>query len=331
MQRRGLAGILLGLLAAFSFGIGGVIVKPLLEAGWTPLAAVLARVSITAGVLLVPGLLALGFDLRPLWRARWALLAYASLAVAGVQVAFYSAIERIPVATTLLIEYLAPVALVVLAWARSRRRPATIVLAGSVVAIGGLVLVVGPGGGGLDPVGVLLAAVAMIGVATYYLMGDRTDLPPIALIAAGFVVGAVELWIVAATGLLPVAATFGSVPFVGAQAPWWVPMLAVALVSTALAYVAGIAAIVRLGSRLASFLGLTEVLFAGAIGWVLLGEALGALQLIGGALILAGIVLIRLEKPREELADPMPIPDVGLGATPVTSPIPLPPTHPDTP
>ncbi len=321
MQRRGLVGILFGLVAALSFGVGGVIVKPLLESGWTPAAAVLARVTVTAVVLVVPGLVALRFDLRPLWRARWTVLVYATLAVAGVQVAFYTAIQRIPVATTLLIEYLAPVALVALAWVRTRRRPASIVLVGSVVAIGGLVLVVGPGGGALDPVGVLIAAIAMIGVAAYYLMGDRPDLPPMALVAAGFVVGAAELWILAPTGLLPVAATFGDVPFLGGTAPWWIPVLAVALVSTALAYVAGIAAIGRLGSRVASFLGLTEVLFAGAFGWALLGEALGPLQLVGGVLVLGGIVLIRLERPLPPLPEPMPLADLGLAVAPVTEPI----------
>ena len=331
MQQRSLSGILLGITAAIAFGAGGVIVKPLLESGWTPVAAVIARVSITAVVLLIPGLLALRvpgaerlrIDLRPLWRAKWTVLLYATLAVAGVQVAFYSAIQRIPVATTLLIEYLAPVALVVLAWVSTRRRPAGIVLVGSVVAIGGLVLVVGPGGGSLDPIGVGLAGIAMIGVAAYYLMGDRPDLPPMALISAGFIVGAIELWIIAPTGLLPVAATFGAVPFLGGTAPWWVPTIAVAIFSTAIAYVAGIAAIVRLGSRLSSFLGLTEVLFAGVFGWILLGEALGPVQILGGVLVLAGIVLIRLEKPAPELVDPMPIADLGIATAPITEPIQL--------
>ena len=331
MQRRSLTGILLGLTAAIAFGAGGVIVKPLLESGWTPAAAVIARVSITAVVLLIPGLLALRvhgaerlrIDLRPLWRAKWTVLVYATLAVAGVQVAFYTAIQRIPVATTLLIEYLAPVALVVLAWVRTRHRPAGIVLIGSVVAIGGLVLVVGPGGGNLDPVGVGIAGIAMIGVAAYYLMGDRPELPPMALIAAGFVVGAIELWIIAPTGLLPVAATFGEVPFLGGSSPWWVPTIAVALFSTAVAYVAGIAAIGRLGSRLSSFLGLTEVLFAGVFGWLLLGEALGPIQIVGGVLVLAGIVLIRLEKPAPDLVDPMPIADLGIAGAPITAPIDL--------
>ena len=59
-----------------------------------------------------------------------------------------------------------------------------------------------------------------------------------------------------------------------------------------------------LGTRLASFLGLSEVVFAGVVAWVLLGEAIGPVQLLGGVLILGGIVLVRLERPAVE---PVPL------------------------
>jgi drug/metabolite transporter (DMT)-like permease len=83
-------------------------------------------------------------------------------------------------------------------------------------------------------------------------------------------------------------------------------------VSTAFAYVAGIAAIGMLGSRLAAFLGLSEVVFAGIVGWLLLGEALGPVQILGGLLILAGIVCVRMERRAIE-----PVHAVELGGEPV--------------
>lgn len=316
MQRsRGLIGILLGLAAGLAFGAGGVFVKPLLESGWSPGAAVLARISIGAALLVIPGLIALRFDLRPLWRARWTVLLYGLVAVAGVQFAFYASLERIPVSTTLLIEYLAPIALVLFAWLRTRRMPHRIVLAGSALAIAGLVLVIGPGGGSLDPLGLIFAAIAMIGVCVYYAIGERAadQLPPVALIAAGFVVGAIALAIAGALGLMPMEATFTDVPFLGGTAPWWVLLLTVGAVSTAFAYTAGIAAIGMLGSRLAAFLGLSEVVFAGIVGWILIGEALGPLQILGGGLILAGIVCVRLERRAPE---PVAV-AVELGSEPV--------------
>ena len=298
MRDRGPLGILLGILAAAAFGAGGVMIKPLLLDGWSPAAAVLGRVGIAAIVLAIPALIALKWDLRPLWRARWTVLLYGGFAVAGVQVAYFAAIERIPVSTTLLIEYLAPVGLVLLAWARGRRRPEWLVLIGAALAVGGLVLVVGPGSGGLDPLGLLFAGLAMTGVAVYYTIGDRSDsdVPPVALAAAGFVVGWILLALVALTGLLPVEMTFGEVAFFGAIAPWWLPLLAVGLLSTAFAYVAGLGSITLLGTRSASFLGLLEVVFAGLLGWIALGESMGPLQIVGGVLIVGGIISIRLAR-----------------------------------
>jgi len=330
---RGLAGIALGLAAGLAFGAGGVFVKPLLESGWSPGAAVLARISIAAVLLAVPGLIALRFDLRPLWRARWTVLLYGLVAVAGVQFAFYASLERIPVSMTLLIEYLAPIALVLFAWLRTRRMPHLIVLGGSVLAIGGLVLVIGPGGGNLDPLGLAFAAIAMVGVCVYYAIGESASdaLHPVALIAAGFVVGAVALAIAGAVGALPMEATFTDVPFLGGTAPWWVLLLTVGAVSTAFAYLAGVAAIRMLGARLSSFLGLSEVVFAGIVGWILLGEALGPLQILGGVLILGGIVLVRLERRPADAAsvaldlDLVPIatepgPPAPSGARPARTP-----------
>ncbi len=295
---RGVIGILLGLAAGLAFGAGGAIVKPLLEAGWSPGAAVFFRITVAAVLLAIPGLFALKFDLRPLWRAKWVVLVYSVIAVAGVQLAFYTSIARIPVSTALLIEYLAPVALVAFAWARTRHVPQVVVLAGSVVAITGLVLVIGPTGGPLDPFGVVMAGVAMLGVAVYYVLGERSDLgvPPIALAAVGCVIGCLVLGLSALVGLVPFEVVFTDVDFLGTTAPWWVPMLTVGAFSTAFAYVAGIQAIRMLGTRLSSFLGLSEVIFAAVVAWALLGEAIGPVQALGGLLILAGIVLVKLER-----------------------------------
>lgn len=311
MRDRGVLGVVLGVLAAAAFGAGGIMIKPLLLDGWSPVAGVFGRVAVGAVVLAIPALIALRWDLRPLWRARWTVLLYGGFAVAGVQVAYFAAIERIPVSTTLLLEYLAPVVLVLLAWARSRRRPAWLVLAGAALAVGGLVLIVGPGGEGLDPLGIVFGLIAMTGVAVYYTVGDRSDseVPPIALAAAGFVVGVVLLGIVAATGLLPFETSFRDVPMLGLTVAWWVPLVAVGLIATAFAYAAGLGSITMLGTRTASFLGLLEVVFAAILGWIVLDEAMGPLQILGGVLIIAGIVCIRLVRtpPSDPVTQPIPV------------------------
>jgi drug/metabolite transporter (DMT)-like permease len=74
---------------------------------------------------------------------------------------------------------------------------------------------------------------------------------------------------------------------------WWLPVLLLILVSAVLAYPSGIVAVRRLGSSLASFVSLTEVIFAVIFAFLLLGQRPGLTQLLGGGLILAGIALVQ--------------------------------------
>jgi len=235
-----------------------------------------------------------------LWRARWRVLGMGVIAGAVTQALYFAAIQRIPVATALLIEYLAPLLLVGFTWASTRRRPGTAVLAGSVLAVGGLVLVIGPGAlQAVDPVGLLLAFGAAVGCAVYFVVAARPadGLPPVALAGAGLLLGGVVLALAGSSGLLPFTATTGDLPLLGSDAPWWVPLLIVGIIGTAIAYATGIVGSGIIGSRLASFIGLLEVVFASLLAWLLLGEGLTPLQLVGGALILAGIAAVRMESP----------------------------------
>jgi drug/metabolite transporter (DMT)-like permease len=63
-------------------------------------------------------------------------------------------------------------------------------------------------------------------------------------------------------------------------------------------YVAGIGAARALGARLSSFVGLTEVLFAVLVAWLVLDELPAAVQFVGGALIIVGVALVRLDEFR---------------------------------
>jgi len=300
--RSGLAGgLILALISTLSFATSGAFVKPLLEAGWSPAAAVVARALVAAAVLAIPAAVALRGRFRLLWVARWRIVAFGLMAVAGTQLAYFAAIERVPIGTALLIEYLAPVLLVLLAWARTRRAPRGVVIAGTLAAVGGLVLVIGPdGSGSLDPLGLLFAAFAAIGLAAYFLVAaaDGDGLPAVALAASGLLLGAVVLAIVGATGLVPFTATFGDVTLMGDTVSWMLPVAVVGIVGTGIAYATGTAAIARLGSRVASFVGLLEVVFAVVIAWIVVGETLGLPQYLGGVLIVGGILLVRMDRER---------------------------------
>ena len=114
-----------------------------------------------------------------------------------------------------------------------------------------------------------------------------------------------------AVGVLPMAANTDDVVFAGRQVSWLVPVLGLSVIAAALAYVVGISAARVLGSKLASFVGLTEVLFAVLFAWLFLGQLPTVMQLAGGVLIIAGVALVRID----ELRGPV---DAGVGGRAVS-------------
>ena len=66
-----------------------------------------------------------------------------------------------------------------------------------------------------------------------------------------------------------------------------------------LAYKSERAAGRRLGSRLASFVALSEVVASLVFAWLLLGELPRPVQLLGGLVILAGVVMVKLDETGE--------------------------------
>jgi drug/metabolite transporter (DMT)-like permease len=288
-------GLVLGLAASLTFATSGTFVRPLLDAGWTPGAAVFWRVTLASAILAPAAIWILRTQLREViseWRL---ILTFGIFAVATAQGMYFAAVSRMSVSVALLIEYTAPVALVALAWVRQRHRPSGMVLAGSAVSIVGLVCVLDLTGASLDALGVLFGFTAMVGAATYFALGARpTKLPAMALPALGLPVGAVTLGLLILAGLLPYSAPLVDVELMGSPVPWWVPLSVVVVFATAAAYSLGIAGIGLMGERLSSFVSLSEVLFAALVAAIVLREIPTAMQLFGGVLIVGGVVLIRI-------------------------------------
>ena len=312
------AGILVALLSAVTFATAGPFAKSLLDVGWTPGSVVFLRVAGAALLLALPALRALGGRwhlLRHGWRQ---MVAYGFAAIAVPQLAFFYAVDHLSVGVALLLEYLALV--LVVAWQAlvARRMPRPPTLAGIVLALVGLTLVLDLFGGvRVDGIGVLWGLVAALGLASYFLLSGHAaqqPLPPLVLAWGGLVVGSVGFGVLGAVGVLPMTFAAGAVHLAGASVPWWVAVAELAAIAAATAYVAGIIAARVLGAKLASFVGLSEVMFAVLLAWVLLGELPRPVQLLGGLFILAGVVTVRSE--RIELPSAVE-PSVALGVTPV--------------
>jgi len=304
------SGVGFALVAAASFGLSGSLAKGLMDIGWTAGSAVLLRVTIAALVLAIPGAIALRGRWHLLARNVGAIIAYGLFAVAGAQLFYFMAVQTLDVSIAMLIEYLAPVAVVLWLWLRNGHKPTRLTGVGAAISAVGLVLLINVFGGvHISLVGVGWALGAMIGATVYFIIsGDTSNpLPPISLAAAGLTVAAIVLGLVAVMGILPMGFGAGDVEFQAFAIPAWLAVALLGVVTAAIAYVAGIAATRRLGARLGSFVALTEVLAAAIFAWVLLGQAPAPIQLLGAALMLAGVIVVKLGEPTDSPAESLTV------------------------
>src|SRR3954469_3247702 len=180
------AGVALALVSATSFGLSGPLGRGLMDAGWSAAAAVAVRV-LLGGAVLVPVAVV---QLRGRWgvlRRQLPLVAvFAAVPVAGCQLAYFTAITRIPVGVALLIEYTAPLAVVGWLWLRHGQRPTRLTVLGAVIGVAGLVLVLDLAAGRVDVVGIGSALLAMVGAAFFFVLSSRDhEALPGSVLAAG--------------------------------------------------------------------------------------------------------------------------------------------------
>lgn len=320
MERRTVPGLWLAVLSAGAFGVSGPFAKSLLEIGWSPGAAVGVRIG-GAALVLLPAVL---FALRGRWTTlrgnALTLSVYGVTAIALCQFFYFNAVQRMSIGVSLLLEYLAPVLIVGWLWMRSRTAPGKLTALGAAAAMLGLLLVLDlTGDQRLDPLGVVYGLAAAVCLAVFFLMSAKADdgLPPLIMAGGGMLVGALTILVLGLVGVMPFTVEFRDVSLAGGQAHWLVPVLGLVFVSTVAAYVTGILAARNLGSKVASFVGLTEVMFAVAASWLMLGELPGIVQLFGGLLIIGGVALVRIDELRHGRAgvknspnavEPVPLP-----------------------
>ncbi|HVV25351.1 MAG TPA: EamA family transporter [Pseudonocardiaceae bacterium] len=300
-------GTALIVFASCCFGTSGPMAKAAMDAGLTPQQVASVRICVAALLLLAGTALFRGRALRVRRREVPLLLAYGVVGVAVVQLLYFVAVSRLPIGVAMLLEYLSPV--LVTLWVRFVRRttlPAAVWL-GVGLAVTGLCLVAKVWDGlALDTVGVIAGLGTAASSAAYYLLGERAVAAsdPVGMTAWGLVVGAVVMiaidppWTIAGR-LVTTPAHFGPLTL-----PLWQLLLALAVIATVVAYLASMAAMRHLPSAVVSVLGLLEPVTATVLAWALLGQALSGVQAAGGAVLLAGAVVVQLNSRRVRPGSP---------------------------
>ena len=218
--------------------------------------------------------------------------------LALVHATYYAAIDRLQIGVALVIQYMAP--LLLLLWLRVRygRRLAPSLWGAVLLSIAGCAMVVRAyDPGALDGAGVAFAAGAAVTFAIYMVAseraGQRYESPTTLLWAFAF---ASLFW--------AVAQPWWDFPF-GRTDAWLA--LGVILVGTLLPFICVVAAVRHLPAARVAIAMTLEPVLAALFAWWLHDERLAVIQLVGGALVIAAVLWVQSRRPdlEAELAPPL--------------------------
>ena len=285
------------LLAALAFGTTGT-AQALGPEGADPLTVGAGRIVIGGALL---ALIALA--VAPRSAARWpaGLVLASGAAVAVYQLSFFEAVDRTGVAIGTVVALGSAPAITGLLARLMHGAPLTRRWAGcTALATAGIVLLVlGGQSAKVEPVGVLLALAAGAGYGFYTVaakgMLDDGHAPE-AVMGRAFGTGALLLVPVVLIGDVSWAKSSEGAAMV----------LYLAVVPTALAYVAFARGLKGLSAGETATLTLAEPVTAAALGALVLSERPGVLAIAGAALVLAGLIALAL--PGRKASDPVPVP-----------------------
>jgi drug/metabolite transporter (DMT)-like permease len=209
---------------------------------------------------------------------------------------YFAALEHVDASLLSLVLYTYPAIVAVAAVALGRERLTRRRVTALALASGGLALVVaGAGAGALDPLGIALGLAAALIYSTYILVSDGivARVSPRAL--AALVCTGAALSLVAGSALL---GQFRPEDLTAAGWGWVACLAVVATVAAISFFFAGLR---RVGPTAASILSTVEPLMTVLLAFLVFGETLGPVQLVGGALVLSAVLVLnaRLPRPRQ--------------------------------
>ena len=296
--RRPVVGYAMVLAATTLWGINGSFAKAALSSGLSSLR--LTEVRSTGAALILVAALAI---VRPrslrITRGELPfLLLFGVVGLAFVQLLYFIAIHRLEIGVALLIQYVAPVLIALYARLVFKEPVRRRVWAALILALAGLSLVVDLWSGvALNGLGVVAALASAVTFALYILLAEnavkRRD--PVSLLALGFTFAAIFWAIVQPWWSFPTEYLNDRVSLDGAlfdaTLPVWVLLLGVVLVGTIVPFLLLLVALRHLSATRAGVTAMFEPVAGALVAYALLGESLTATQLIGGAIVLAGILL----------------------------------------
>lgn len=279
--------------AATLWAVSAAVARDLFDAGVSPVELTEARAFIaTVGFALIP------HAWRRPARSRWREVVGLGLAIALVNLTYYVAVSRIPVAVALVLEFTAPVLVVAWTSAVRRKAPSAEVLAALVAATVGVVLVVELLSGDLgrmDGLGVAMGLASSVFFALYAVLAERT----------GAAYGAM--------GAMLRAFAVATLVWVAYQAPRGVPatllagsnlprVLYVGVLGTLVPFFLFVWGVQHVRAERAAIAATLEPAVAAVVAWIWLGQNLSAMQISGGVLVIGAVASLQVRRRRPVVA-----------------------------
>jgi drug/metabolite transporter (DMT)-like permease len=235
------------------------------------------------------------------------LIAFGIVGVAFVQAFYFVAIERMYVGVALLIEFTAPIwILLFLRFVMKKHVPNGLWYA-IILSFSGLLLITQIWNGlSLDRLGLIAALVDALSLAGYFLIGDRLGRTKSsgAITTWGFGVTSLVLLFIFPLWTFPIEIFTKQMKllgrFDGYTLPGWVLILWIVTMGTVLPYLCVVSGLKILSASTASIFGMIEPVMAGIFAWWWLGENLNFIQLIGCLVVILGISIADKTRAKTE-------------------------------
>lgn len=245
-----------------------------------PFTAALLR-TLPAGLLLVL------FMRRLPRRSEWLrLLVLSALNIGIFQALLFVAAYRLPGGLAAVVGAIQPLLAMALAWAVDSRRPVRLAVWASVLGVLGMAVLLLSPTTVWEPIGITaaLAGAAVMAAGTFLTQRWRMDMPVLALTGWQLLLGALMLapvtWLAEAP--LP-AMTLVQV----------LAYIYLSLAGALLAYALWFRGVARLSPVAATSLGLLSPITAVLLGWMLLGQSITGVSLLGLVMVLASILAVQ--------------------------------------
>jgi len=294
MKSNETSGYIYILIGSTLWGVSSVVAKSLFNIGIHPVELVFIRLTLATLTLLIiffffdPKKMAVSLKDLPYF------FILGVVGVAGMQLTYYYSISKIHVGPAIVLQYIQPIWVSLYAFlfqreSLSRRKIVSLLLAltGCYLAVGGYQFDLLR----LNKVGIVSGLVSSLFFTFYVLYGEKgiKKYDPWTLILYAFGFGALLYWML----ISPMKFITG-----GYSTKMWIAFLYIAIFSTLIPFGFYFKGIERVRATRTSITATWEPVVAGIAAYIVLGEVLQPLQVLGGIGVIAAIVLLQMDREK---------------------------------